>query len=764
MDGALLNEYKNFKKLVLDTSYNSNIINSNNTNSTNDISNNNTNILNLSYVLNSKFPVDTYNSNTFINDLTSNSSLLQYISKNNTFLAESLIIQFSNLVKLMMFNSNFEYNIQQDKNKLSDIFKKFMNDSEKYVGKVDKEKEFDDCVANMVESLLTGNFEVSSFTFKNSSTKGKLQKTIKLTISKILSIFYFIYARIKLNSVMAHKTNFISNLKNLFHCLILQEKVSLELSKENITICLKALESINYINLEKECESNPIEVIELLKLINIACIRYSKSSQIHKLLNTFNDKIKFYLKEEVTFFMNNDLPKSKSLMNSLKHVHSTYLRNFILSVYLYNITSDRSDTSFIYSEIIPMLTNYAKQNLKTEFFPNARENYKKLSAVFMDLVGVPLDYYMDFDVNWQLERNSSLYHFIIKDQDMSKEGTGISVNNTDEQETIVSKEDLSKYNKLIMNTRQKVGQDTPKKKHIAIPKNMLKDLKHEDPDENKLVRSNSITSVGGRSIKSYDFKGNDDEEVSKGNLKTRVIKIKPHTKKKGPGLPKHGQSGVLPTGNTNYNNKQSNEVQNLINNLKPIKIEDEVDHGNKEITEEKLIENTNENEEENKSIELNTKSKEEKDKKDRDSHIKIDDNEDKTLEQINIEELEKANANDIKEKELINKAKDQEDEIKEISVSKELKQDSTGLYINNLARLFLKLVYTKLLNGLFKKYKLKTMNRDLEKIKIVSIKSKEPIEEVVLKEKLVNKLINNLIIIYNNRSRQNLLLKIFLTC
>jgi len=382
----------------------------------------------------------------------------------------------------------------------------------------------------------------------------------------------------------------------------------------------------------------------------------------------------------------------------------------------------------------------------------------------MDLVGVPLDYYMDFDVNWQLERNSSLYHFIIKDQDMSKEGTGISVNNTDEQETIVSKEDLSKYNKLIMNTRQKVGQDTPKKKHIAIPKNMLKDLKHEDPDENKLVRSNSITSVGGRSIKSYDFKGNDDEEVSKGNLKTRVIKIKPHTKKKGPGLPKHGQSGVLPTGNTNYNNKQSNEVQNLINNLKPIKIEDEVDHGNKEITEEKLIENTNENEEENKSIELNTKSKEEKDKKDRDSHIKIDDNEDKTLEQINIEELEKANANDIKEKELINKAKDQEDEIKEISVSKELKQDSTGLYINNLARLFLKLVYTKLLNGLFKKYKLKTMNRDLEKIKIVSIKSKEPIEEVVLKEKLVNKLINNLIIIYNNRSRQNLLLKIFLTC
>ena len=80
LDGALLNEYKNYKKLVF--------------NSNGGVNGVNTNLLNLDYVMNVRFESQfEYKEGNFINDLTSNSPLLQYLSKGNVGLSSSLIIQ-----------------------------------------------------------------------------------------------------------------------------------------------------------------------------------------------------------------------------------------------------------------------------------------------------------------------------------------------------------------------------------------------------------------------------------------------------------------------------------------------------------------------------------------------------------------------------------------------------------------------------------------------------------------------------------------------
>ena len=208
-----------------------------------------------------------------------------------------------------------------------------------------------------------------------------------------------------------------------------------------------------------------------------------------------------------------ELSKIQLVIENTKILKSTNLRKFILGCFLDQFW-DSSES--VYKQIIDFIKPKEKILMK-----ESRDNYQKLSDSFALLFGLPSTFYIEFVDNWELKNNIELHNFITTDDYeviLSKEEELIrnsNKNNTDELKQ-----------QIIMNTRQRVGCETPKKKIHRIELNHINNICSSDP----ILKSEESMGVGkvfkrSDSTRSVEFR----EEIAPD--KTKLIKLKSNLKK-----------------------------------------------------------------------------------------------------------------------------------------------------------------------------------------------------------------------------------------
>jgi hypothetical protein len=208
-----------------------------------------------------------------------------------------------------------------------------------------------------------------------------------------------------------------------------------------------------------------------------------------------------------------EVSKIQLVLENNKILKSSNLKKFILGCFLEQFWESSES---VYKQIIDFLKPKDRLMMK-----EARENYQKLSDNFGTIFGFPSSFYLEFGDNWELKNNLELQNYIM----------------SDDYDAIISKDEellktQSKQNtvelkqQVIMNSRQRIGCDTPKRKSNKYDLNHIID---ENPKEREISTEGSLDNPKilkrSDSTRSVDLR----EEVAPD--KTKTIKLKNFNKK-----------------------------------------------------------------------------------------------------------------------------------------------------------------------------------------------------------------------------------------
>ena len=210
-----------------------------------------------------------------------------------------------------------------------------------------------------------------------------------------------------------------------------------------------------------------------------------------------NDNID--LNDNYLVFMNEVFPKIENTYDRIKYSKSSNLKFFLISSFN---DSYLNEILGIYNHLVQYLN---KENLSSKIPLNhIRKKYIMLCEDFYNLTGFPIKSFIEFKNNWQLIENEQIYKNIISDD----------LDDSDYQK--------GEKSLLLMNRRQRVGVETPRRKRkysITKTNNKKRDFIPLNDKKNKNKRDESI-----------DVREEKNEKNNKIKTKNKIPKFIPKSK------------------------------------------------------------------------------------------------------------------------------------------------------------------------------------------------------------------------------------------
>lgn len=422
-----------------------------------------------------------------------------------------------------------------------------------------KERDIDDkyiydIIVNLIDKVIKGNFEnKSQFKFSNLELKTKLVKSIKLVIAKSMHLFNILFIKFKAFSLINPSKEVLVYLKYLSFCLIYEKQ-----NKEALNQSLKIFDFLLYFNY-KDCKSESDKncIVEIIRNLYTLFMKLKKNLTAYPKMNNIEEKIKLENKDIWSRLKTvyEDIGRIKMVNEILNSLRSNNLRMFLISLYS-DFYLDNLYVLYSHLELYVANQNY-KGSMRL-----ARKKYIKYSESFTTLTGIPSKSFIDFQNNWELTENETLFNFIINDEfeDIN------SLNNS-------LRDDKDSKQNLIMNRRQRFGSDTPRKKS---PNLNLKNYKNEFEKERENFREKereisiqddnvSINSYRLDTNQSIDMREEQDEPKNRHITNNLMIKIKTNKKRKA-NLPKYGTNSNKKYNDT-FNEPKIDRADSLSKNL-----------------------------------------------------------------------------------------------------------------------------------------------------------------------------------------------------
>ena len=335
-----------------------------------------------------------------------------------------------------------------------------INNNQENIDNNNKEEEkidFTSIIFSTVDKIIKGNFDNKNiFQYSSTVLKSKLVRSIKIVIVKILHLFYLLDLKLKLLNCNGFEKTYeylkyisisIYYENNYYHAY------------ETLIKLVDFISMINFANIEDEKDKN--NIFEILENIHLCSLKYKLNDYILEKLsiiqkNLAKDNIEIY--ENYSSFIKEDFNKMEKVYNNIKFLKSKNLKNFILNSLNIKYLNEISN---IYRQLIQYCISL---NLKDKIpLQNIRKKYIKLSESYYNLTGIPTNSFIEFKKNWQLIENEQLYKAIVSDNIESNDSTKNEKSN------------------LVMNRRQRIGAETPKRKRkYSISNNKDEIIKEEE--------------------------------------------------------------------------------------------------------------------------------------------------------------------------------------------------------------------------------------------------------------------------------------------
>ena len=211
------------------------------------------------------------------------------------------------------------------------------------------------------------------------------------------------------------------------------------------------------------------------------------------------------LSDNYLVFMNEVFPKIESTYDKIKYSKSSNLKFFLISSFN---DSYLNEILGIYNHLVQYLN---RENLSSKIpLSHIRKKYIMLSEDFYNLTGFPIKSFIEFKNNWQLVENEQLYKAIISDD--------------------LDDSDYQKGEKtlIIMNRRQKIGVETPRKRRkYSLSK---KNNKNINKDNNNISTSNDKKNEKNKRLDSIEVREEKSNEKTKIKTKNKIPKFIPKSK------------------------------------------------------------------------------------------------------------------------------------------------------------------------------------------------------------------------------------------
>jgi hypothetical protein len=300
---------------------------------------------------------------------------------------------------------------------------------------------FNELLTINLDKIIIGNFDNKYFKFSNNELKSKLVRSIKSIIAKFLHLMNVMLVKYKLLTSINPSTDVLNYLKHLSYCMIYERDSKLAYST--------SLQIIDYL-MGLKIEQDKSLIFDIYINLSFCLISLIKSNKLEKLTDKlkkdFDDRdilsrLKSHLEEIDTL---------KTIWSNLEVIKSDNLKMFLFSLF----NPYYFDNTFnIYIHIDSYINN---QPIITPL-RSAKKKYLKLCESYMNLTGIPIKSVIDFISNWDLKECESLHYFIVGEE------------NTNEDDKFKTENQIT-----LLNRRQKLGADTPRKKlQIVLDHNIL---------------------------------------------------------------------------------------------------------------------------------------------------------------------------------------------------------------------------------------------------------------------------------------------------
>ena len=358
------------------------------------------------------------------------------------------------------------------------------------INKEEEKIDFTSIIFSTVDKIIKGNFDNKNiFQYSSTVLKSKLVRSIKIVIVKILHLFYLLNLKLKLLNCNGFEKTYeylkyisisIYYENNYYHAY------------ETLIKLVDFLSMINFANIEDEQDKN--NIFEILENIHLCSLKYKLNDYILEKLsiiqkNLANDNSDIY--ENYSMFIKDDFNKMEKIYNNIKFLKSKNLKNFILNSLNIKYLNEISN---IYRQLIQYCISL---NLKDKIpLQHIRKKYIKLAESYYNLTGIPTNSFIEFKKNWQLIENEHLYKAIVLDN--------IDTNDSTKNEK----------SNLVMNRRQRIGAETPKRKR-----------KYSISSKNANIKDDDDKIINKHKKREESIEIREEKKISKIKTKNKVPKF-----------------------------------------------------------------------------------------------------------------------------------------------------------------------------------------------------------------------------------------------